>query len=191
MTVIDRTIVTILVVLILDNMTYGISEPFLPSNFEGKGISGTMIGLTQGSFAIAYMITAPLFGFFVNRVGHRNMIVMGLLLLSLSTAAFGAIEYLKTTQQILGISITLRVLQGIASCMINTASYSYAAQAYGNDVEKVVSLFEGFIGFGTTSGGVLGGLVYNALGFEKTFYVFGVIYVPLAIVVRFLVRTPK
>lgn len=46
MTVIDRTIVTILVVLILDNMTYGISEPFLPSNFEGKGISGTMIGLT-------------------------------------------------------------------------------------------------------------------------------------------------
>jgi len=108
--VIDRTIVAILLVLILDNMTYGISEPFLPSNFEAKGISGTMTGVTQGSFAIAYMITAPLFGFFVDWVGHRNMIVMGLLLLSLSTAAFGAVDYLTTASQILGVSITLRVL---------------------------------------------------------------------------------
>lgn len=74
--------------------------------------------------------------------------------------------------------------------MINTASYSYAAQAYGSNVEKVVSLFEGFIGMGTTSGGVLGGLVYNLLGFKNTFYVFGAIYVPLAMAVRCLVRTP-
>ena len=75
--------------------------------------------------------------------------------------------------------------------MINTASYSYAAQAYPKDVEKVVSLFEGFIGIGTTSGGVLGGLVYNALGFEKTFYIFGGIFLPLTILVQCLVRNPQ
>ena len=75
--------------------------------------------------------------------------------------------------------------------MINTASYSYAAQAYGKDVEKVVSLFEGFIGVGTTSGGVLGGLVYNSLGFEKTFYIFGGIFIPLAIAVQCLVRNTQ
>ena len=112
MTVIDRTIVAILIALILDNMTYSISEPFLPSNFEKKDISGTMIGVVQGAFSIAYMIFAPLFGFIVDRVGHRNMMVIGLILMSLSVAAFGAVAYLETKTQVLAVSLTLRVLQG-------------------------------------------------------------------------------
>jgi len=45
MTVIDRTIVAILITLILDNMSYSVAEPFLPSSFGKKGISGTMIGV--------------------------------------------------------------------------------------------------------------------------------------------------
>jgi len=40
--------------------------------------------------------------------------------------------------------------------MINTATYSFAAQAYESDVEKIVALFEGFIGIGTTSGPMIG-----------------------------------
>ena len=50
--------------------------------------------------------------------------------------------------------------------MINTSSYSFAAQAYGGDeVEKIVSLFEGFVGIGCTSGPIIGSFVYALLGF--------------------------
>jgi len=44
------------------------------------------------------MIFAPVFGWIVDKVGHRNMIVTGLVLMSLSVAAFGAVEYLETTK---------------------------------------------------------------------------------------------
>ena len=40
--------------------------------------------------------------------------------------------------------------------MINTAAYSFAAQAYGDDVDKVVSLFEGIVSIGATSGPIIG-----------------------------------
>lgn len=83
------------------------------------------------------------------------------------------------------------MLLGISSCMINTATYSFAAQAYGDNVEKVVSLFEGFIGIGTTSGPIIGAFVYSQLDFERTFYVCGGMFLPLALLVQCIVRTPK
>ena len=49
--------------------------------------------------------------------------------------------------------------------MINTTAYAYASAAYPNDVEKIISLFEGVVGIGGTSGPIIGSIVYKALGF--------------------------
>ena len=49
--------------------------------------------------------------------------------------------------------------------MINTSAYSFAAQAYGDEVEKIISLFEGFVGIGCMSGPIIGSVVYSYLGF--------------------------
>ncbi len=75
--------------------------------------------------------------------------------------------------------------------MINTAAYSFAAQAYGHDVEKVVSLFEGFVGIGTTSGPIIGSLVYHYVGFSTTFYIYGAVMVPSAFLICCVLPTPK
>lgn len=49
--------------------------------------------------------------------------------------------------------------------MVNTAAYAYASAAYPDDVEKIISIFEGAVGIGIMVGPVGGSLVYTALGF--------------------------
>ena len=59
------------------------------------------------------------------------------------TAAFGLLIYIDDSNwKVIFTGIVLRYLQGTACGMINTASYSYAAQAYPDKTEKVVALFE-------------------------------------------------
>ena len=62
--------------------------------------------------------------------------------------------------------------------MINTAAYSYAAQAYPEDIEKVISLMEGMVGIGCSAGPVVGSFVYASLGFSWTFLTFGILMLP-------------
>ena len=80
---------------------------------------------------------------------------------------------------------------GLASSMINTSAYSFAAQAYGEQVEKVVSLFEGFVGIGCATGPLLGSIVYQFLGFQATFFLFGAFMVPSALLVMCFLPLPK
>ena len=109
---IDRSIVSILIVLILDNMAYGISIPFLPLIFEERGLRVYWTGITIGSFSIAYLLVAPFFGSIVDKFGHRNSIVTGILIMSVSMTLFGTIKYIQTNTPALIVSIILRCVQG-------------------------------------------------------------------------------
>lgn len=75
--------------------------------------------------------------------------------------------------------------------MINTSAYSFAAQAYGENIGKYVSLFEGFVGIGITMGPIIGSLVYAFMGFSKTFFIFGALMAPASLLVVCILPSPK
>ena len=79
---------------------------------------------------------------------------------------------------------------GTASGTINTSAYSFAAQAYSDDVEKVVGLMESVAGLGCIIAPVLGSFVYQLLGYSWTFYIFGVLLAPFCFLPLLLVN-PK
>ena len=54
------------------------------------------------------------------------------------------------------------------------------SQAYPDDVEKVISLMEAMVGAGNMMGPILGSFIYNTFGFEITFYIFGLVMVPIS-----------
>lgn len=74
--------------------------------------------------------------------------------------------------------------------MINTAAYSYSATCYPEDVEKLISTMEAFVGIGCISGPVVGSFVYNLVGYSMTFYIFGALMLPTAILVPCLLKKP-
>ena len=67
---------------------------------------------------------------------------------------------------------------GTASGIINTSAYSFAAQAYSDDMEAVVGLMETVVGIGCITAPVLGSFIYQLLGYSWTFYIFGVLMAP-------------
>ena len=76
--------------------------------------------------------------------------------------------------------------------MINTTAYSFAAQAYGEEeIEKIVSLFEGFVGVGLSIGPLLGSVAYHLVGFQATFIMFGVAMIPPAVLIMCFLPTPQ
>lgn len=75
--------------------------------------------------------------------------------------------------------------------MINTASYSFASQAYPEQLEKIIALMEATLGVGMMMGPVLGSFVYDTFGFEWTFLIFGLFMVPVALIVTFVLPKPS
>ena len=74
--------------------------------------------------------------------------------------------------------------------MINTEAYSFVSQAYTEDVEKMIALIETTVGAGTMFGPMLGSFVYSAVGFEWTFYIFGIVMAPISFLVLFTLPKP-
>ena len=70
--------------------------------------------------------------------------------------------------------------------MINTCSYSYAALAYTENVDKVIALLESTSGIGCVCGPVIGSFVYGLVGFQWTFAGFGIAMAPASLLVMLL-----
>ena len=187
----DNSFIIIIAVLFLSNTIYGLAAPFLPILLESRGIAESFIGLIFAAYAIAYCIMAPIIGMVVDKVGHSRIMALGIFLMAMSIACFGFGIYIESNSDLVTTAITLRMCQGIASSMINTAAYSFAAQAYRDEIGKYVSLFEGFVGIGITAGPILGSLVYSYLGFSKTFFIFGAVMAPASFLVLSILPSPK
>ena len=150
-----------------------------------------MTGVIFAVYAVASVMSSLVIGMYMDQIGHRCVILFGTLLMAVSIASFGVIEDLTDYTMVLSIAITSRCFEGAASGLMNTAVYSYTALAYPENVEKVISLSEGFVGIGCTMGPVLGSLVYNAVGFSWTFYIFGLAMLPFALLVCCCMKEPN
>ena len=111
--------------------------------------------------------------------------------MAVSIACFGFIEEFDEQAQVISLAIVLRLVQGGASGMINTAAYSFVSTAYPDTVFKVISKLEAVVGIGCTMGPVLGSFVYTAVGFAKTFFIFGGCLIPVAVLICIFLPNPK
>ena len=117
----------LILTLFCTNIIYGLASPFLPAELEAKGISSGLTGLIFAIYAIASVFSALVAGMYVDRIGHRWIIMCGVLLMTGAISGFGLIEDMTDPNYVLALALILRYLQGTASGMTNTSVYSYAA----------------------------------------------------------------
>lgn len=80
----------------------------------------------------------------------------------------------------------------MALSLIMTAAYSFATQVYDQDqIEDIVSNYEGAGSIGNALGPFLGSVVYYFTSFEATLFFFGSLMVPPAFIVLATLSTPK
>ena len=155
----EKSIVLLLVLLVISNSEYSLLSPVLPEMLKEKGVE-KWSGLIFSVYAVAMTVTSFFVGGLIDRIGHRAMIITGTTILALSIISFGA-EANITEKFFFVFLLTLsRIFQGIAIAMINTTTWSYAAIAFPEEVEKNMSLFEAMIGLGIAIGPFLGSILF-------------------------------
>jgi MFS family permease len=116
----------------------------------------------------------PLVPALIKRFSARKVQVSGLLLFGTCLVGFGCIEYLGSTEFIIVYGLTLRLVQGVCSALIQTSCYAVAATDFADRKDAVIGLLEATMGVGNGIGPVIGASLYVAFGFDVSFYIFGV-----------------
>ena len=110
---------TLLAVVVVDLIGFGVVVPILPFYAESYGASATVLGLLLTSYALMQLIFAPLWGRLSDRIGRRPVILM----------------------TIAGTAIALFML-GLADSLVGL----FAARIFGGIFSANISVAGAFIG---------------------------------------------
>ena len=175
-------------IIVSTNSVYSLASLFLPTVFKEKSIPGFWVGLVFSMYSIAVVIVSPFVGTLLNKVGFANLIAIGLVLMGIAIVPVGFLMKIEDDVATLVLGILLRGLQGAASALINTSCYATAANKYPERTEFIVGMLEGMSGIGVIIGLFGGAAIYEGMGYQAVFIVFGGLLPVMAFMSRVLFR---
>jgi len=142
-----------------------IMTPLLPDIRSDFAVSIATAGVIVGSYGLARLLTDLPAGFVIDRLGHRNVVVAGALLLVASSV-------LGLNAASVPMLIAARVGSGVAVALITTVGLAtLGAIATNANRGKVMSFFHVANNIGIAFYPLLGGFVGAAFGWRATFAV--------------------
>ncbi|XP_030631418.1 putative vesicular acetylcholine transporter-B isoform X2 [Chanos chanos] len=187
-------LVIVCVALLLDNMLYMVIVPIIPdyladleskqavhshvvlhpntsANRTNQPISNkdnldVQIGVLFASKAILQLLVNPLSGTFIDRVGYDIPLLIGLLVMFVSTCIFAFAENYGTL-------FAARSLQGLGSAFADTSGIAMIADKYTEEAERshALGIALAFISFGSLVAPPFGGVLYEFAGKRVPFIV--------------------
>lgn len=151
---------------------YGNIATFYPpyKTLNHPTVTDTMVGIVLASMEAGILLSSPLISLLLQKVGRKNFIIIGHLIMILASIGFGLLVYIENDIAFFWISIGLRVCQGLGDACASIAIFSIIGTDYSEDQELYFGYLESAVGVGLMIGPVIGQLIYNVAGFEKTFY---------------------
>ncbi|MFA7199039.1 MAG: MFS transporter [Methanoculleus sp.] len=161
----DAVLVLVVLVIFMDMMIYGLLIPVFPEYAPRLGVDASVIGIVFGIYAAMLLIFSIPMGLLSDRVGRRPLIVAGMLLLALATALFAfstTVTHLIVARAVQGISAAATWSAGLA-LLSDTCDPARLGERMGIALSAVA--------FGTVIGPVVGGLLFEYLGYTATFLI--------------------
>lgn len=187
-------LVIVCVALLLDNMLYMVIVPIIPdylADLENEQVEHVhvvlhpnstlhptpkstaknsnldiQIGVLFASKAILQLIVNPISGTFIDRVGYDIPLLIGLLVMFMSTCIFAFGENYATL-------FIARSLQGLGSAFADTSGLAMIADKYTEETERsrALGIALAFISFGSLVAPPFGGILYEFAGKRVPFIV--------------------
>jgi MFS family permease len=145
-----------------------IIAPVLPQYALSFSIPVALVGWAISAFALARVVIDIPAGFLADRFGRKRNMVLGLILIVLSSIVAGtANNYVWL--------ISARVVEGIGSALYITSATTWVAfVATGESRGRYMSLYSGLIFAGTAFGPTIGGYTAVHFGLRAPFFVYAV-----------------
>ena len=168
--------VSIVFITMIANCAYSVLAPFLPLDFERKGISNTMTGYIFAIYSVAVVIVSPFVGPLMQKLGRRAVVLIGMMLMGVAFILFGAISSITNKNVFIAAALSLRFLQGLASAIVQVTCYSVATNFYPDRKNTVIGILEASQGLGKVMGPLLGTAFYSIAGYDFMLYAFGSLF---------------
>ncbi|OMJ66981.1 hypothetical protein SteCoe_35990 [Stentor coeruleus] len=133
--------------------------PFYPKIAESKGISLWLVGLIFSLNPIASVISTPLLGQYMNKIGRKRTVILSFIFSSLSMFILCPIEIFDY-EIVLVLSILSRIFSGLGASFIFTSVTSIFVSDYPDKIFIMIGRMEVAIGIGFTLGPLIGAGLY-------------------------------
>ena len=89
---------------------YGNIATFYPpyKNHHHPTVTDTMVGFVLATMEVGILLTSPLISIILQKVGRKNFILIGHIVMILASAGFGLLVYVENDSAFFWISIGLR-----------------------------------------------------------------------------------
>ncbi|SDB79944.1 Predicted arabinose efflux permease, MFS family [Raineyella antarctica] len=160
---------------------FGVVVPVLPVFTRSFGVGQFETGMVVSSFALMRLVTSPFTGRLIDRLGERTVLVAGVLIVALSSAAMGLAQ---TYEQLL----VFRAAGGIGSSMFTVSAMTLLIRSTApNQRGRATGTFQtGFL-VGNMAGPAVGGLL-AAVSIRAPFFFYALTLVGAALVGVFLLQ---
>jgi len=175
---------------LLGGMTYSLLSPFYTKEATRKGVSVTETGIVYGSVFFTTIVFSPIFGKYIERIGSRNLFLLGTLIAGIGNIGFGFLQWVDETYPFLTLSLIIRIISAMGEAAFFTAVYPLTVDASSEKHRsKALSVMETLFGLGMMAGPFVGGVLYEYGGFYLPFVVNGGSMVICSITALILFKT--
>ncbi|BES95382.1 solute carrier family 18, subfamily B, member 1 [Nesidiocoris tenuis] len=150
-----------------------LQAPFYPKEAELKGATATEYGLVFGSFEFIAFLSSPILGKYINIVGAKTMLSLGMVLAAISAICFGLLDYVEDHVTFITLSFALRMTESLGATAALVSAFSITAAVFPKSVATTFATLEAFYGLGYIVGPTVGGLLFSLGGYVLPFAVMG------------------
>lgn len=144
-----------------------ITVPLLPAMTADAGIPADLGALLVSAYALAYLLSAPIFGAISDRVGRKRMIFSGMVVLGAGTVLTGLGNGFSTL-------VMFRVLTGVGAGMVEPGVYALIGDRFPYERRgSAIGLVSGTLIASTLFGVPLGGYLAEISTWRYTFWIIG------------------
>ena len=168
----------------LANLAFAIPAPYMPLELKRKNVNDIWIGLIFTAYPIAIVFFSPFVPGIIAKHGRKLPITLGLFMMGTAFIGLSLLESITSTGIYIYMHISLRILQGISSNLVQTTMYSISAYFYKEHQEAFLGYLQVMTGLGIALGPPVGSLFYILSGYNAVFYGAGLVMILYAMVLR-------
>lgn len=96
-------------------------------------ITDTMVGIVLATMEVGILLSSPFISMILQKVGRKNFILLGHIVMILASAGFGLLVYVESDSIFFWLSVVLRFFQGFGDACASIAIFSIIGTEYASD----------------------------------------------------------
>ncbi|MHB8575242.1 MAG: MFS transporter [Dehalococcoidia bacterium] len=181
----DRSFMALCLLVLVNQMGFGIITPVLPAYARGFGLGAGSVGIVVGTYGLARFVANVPAGRVAELRGRRTTLIVGTVITSVASAL---IATATTLPELIG----YRLLAGVGAATVLTGGEIMAGDlSTPENRGRMMSLYQGFFLIGVGLGPTPGGVLADNFGLRAPFIAYAVFSAAACGIALFFIRETR